>query len=153
NHRRARRRRALRRGADPLDRGVAVSRARAGSVRQGARADDRDARPRARAGAGCGSDARPERRSRVAPRRGRAAMRAYLRVFGTVLLIGGTLVCIMCIVRTLGDEHFYRAAMALERHEDNVLYLFEYQAALLPHAAYIGLAVVSGLLAAVGSAI
>jgi hypothetical protein len=80
-------------------------------------------------------------------------MKGYLRVLGTLLLVGGTVVCLMGISLTLGDETYYRKAMALERHEDHILFQAEYQAALLRHTAYIVTAVVSGLLATVGSVV
>ncbi len=79
-------------------------------------------------------------------------MRSYLRLLGSVLLVGGLVVCAVAAFLALGDETFYKAGEALERHPDHVLFQGEYYAALLRHIAYILTAIVGGLLGTVGSA-
>jgi hypothetical protein len=53
----------------------------------------------------------------------------------------------------VNDQTYYQTARALERHPDHILYQAEYQAALARHVAYIVTAVISGLLAIIGSAV
>lgn len=79
-------------------------------------------------------------------------MRAYLRTLGTVLLVGGLVTCAIATFFAVGDETFFKAGEALERHPDHVLFQGEYYAALLRHIAYILTAIVAGLLGTVGSA-
>ena len=79
-------------------------------------------------------------------------MRASLRMLGGVLLVGGLAICAVAAVLAIGDETFYKAGEALERHPDHVLFQGEYYAALLRHIAYILTAIVGGLLGTVGSA-
>jgi hypothetical protein len=79
-------------------------------------------------------------------------VRAYLRALGTVLLIGGLVTCAVATAFALGDEAFFKAGEALERHPDHVLFQGEYYAALLRHIAYILTAIVAGMLGTVGSA-
>ncbi|MCC6767010.1 MAG: hypothetical protein IT293_20330 [Deltaproteobacteria bacterium] len=80
-------------------------------------------------------------------------MRAALRVLGLLLLIGGLATCAVAATLAIGDEAFFRAGEALERHPDHVLFQGEYYAALLRHIAYILTAIVGGLLGIVGSAV
>jgi hypothetical protein len=80
-------------------------------------------------------------------------MTGYLRGLATVLLVGGLVLSVLATRWALGDEPFFRAARALERHPDHILFQAEYQAALARHVAYIVTAVVSALLAVIGSAI
>lgn len=79
-------------------------------------------------------------------------MREYLRALGVLLLIGGLATCAVATSFAVGDEGFFKAGEALERHPDHVLFQGEYYAALLRHVAYILTAVVGGLLGTVGSA-
>lgn len=79
-------------------------------------------------------------------------MRAYLRVLGAVLLVGGLATCAIATFFAVGDETFFKAGEALERHPDHVLFQGEYYAALLRHISYILTAIVGGLLGTVGSA-
>ena len=80
-------------------------------------------------------------------------MNTYLRVLGTVLLVGGLALAVVSTRWVLGDETYFRAARALERHPDHILFQAEYQAALARHVAYAVTAVVSGLVAVIGSAV
>ena len=82
-----------------------------------------------------------------------AAMTGYLRALAGMLLVGGIIVCALATQKALGDEAYYRAAFAFERHADHILYQLEYQAALVRHVAYIVTAVVSGMGGVFGSAI
>jgi hypothetical protein len=77
----------------------------------------------------------------------------YLRALGAVLLVGGVATFGYAVLLTLGDEAFFRAGRALERHPDHVIFQVEYQAALARHVAYIVTAVVSALIAVAGSAV
>jgi hypothetical protein len=77
----------------------------------------------------------------------------YLRALGMVVLVVGLIVCLFATRAALGDDAYYRAAFALERHADNVLFQAEYQFALSRHAALIAVAAVSGVGAVVGSAL
>jgi hypothetical protein len=77
----------------------------------------------------------------------------YLRTLALVLLVVGLVVCLLATRAVLGDDTYYRAGFALERHADHILYQAEYQAALARHAALIVTAVVSGVGAVVGSAL
>lgn len=80
-------------------------------------------------------------------------MRSYLRGLGAVLLVGGLATCAVATIFAIGDETFFKAGEALERHPDHVLFQGEYYAALLRHIAYILTAIVGGLLGTVGSAV
>jgi hypothetical protein len=80
-------------------------------------------------------------------------MQSYLRVLGLVLLIGGLTIGAVAIGKAIGDEDFFKAGEALTRHPDHVLFQGEYYAALLRHIAYIGTAMLAGLLGVVGSAV
>jgi hypothetical protein len=75
----------------------------------------------------------------------------YLRVLAVVLLVAGLLGCVLATSAALGDEAYYRAAGALDRHRDHILFQAEYQAALARHAAYIVAAVVCAVGGVVGS--
>jgi Mrp family chromosome partitioning ATPase len=74
-------------------------------------------------------------------------------VLGVLCIVAGVLVCALSTRAVLTDETYYRAAFALERHADHILYQAEYQAALARHVAYIVTAVVSGVGGVVGSAL
>jgi hypothetical protein len=80
-------------------------------------------------------------------------MRGYLRALGLVLLIGGVGLCIVAAGMAIGDETFFKAGEALERHPDHVLFQGEYYAALARHIAYIAVAILSGAVGIVGSAV
>ncbi|MCC6847923.1 MAG: hypothetical protein IT294_05430 [Deltaproteobacteria bacterium] len=80
-------------------------------------------------------------------------MRAALRALGLLLLIAGLATCAVATTFAIGDEAFFKAGEALERHPDHVLFQGEYYAALLRHVVYILTAIVGGLLGTVGSAV
>jgi hypothetical protein len=80
-------------------------------------------------------------------------MQTYLRVLGSVLLIGGLAICAVATTKAIGDEAFFKAGEALARHPDHMLFQGEYYAALVRHLVYIGTAVLAGLLGIVGSAV
>jgi len=80
-------------------------------------------------------------------------MRTYLRVLGSVLLIGGLAICAVATTKAIGDEAFFKAGEALARHPDHMLFQGEYYAALLRHLAYIATAIVAGMLGIIGSAV
>lgn len=80
-------------------------------------------------------------------------MSAYLKALSAVCLVAGVVVCVLSTRAALTDETYYRAAFALGRHADDILYQAEYQAALARHAAYIVTAIVSGVGGVVGSAL
>lgn len=76
-----------------------------------------------------------------------------LRLLAVVLLAAGLIGCLLSVQALVGDEAYYRALEALERHADHILFQAEYQAALARHAAFLVAAVVCGVAAVVGSAI
>jgi hypothetical protein len=76
----------------------------------------------------------------------------YLRVLAVLLLIAGGGVSALATRAALGDETYFRAAQALERHSDHILFQAEYHAALARHVGYILAAVLSGVAGVVGSA-
>lgn len=80
-------------------------------------------------------------------------MTGFLRGLALLLLIGGLVTCVMATQAALGDDAYYRAAAALERHSDNVLFQAEYQFALSRHVFCLFTAVVSAIAGVVGSAI
>jgi hypothetical protein len=80
-------------------------------------------------------------------------VRGYLRLLGGVLLIGGVGLCLVAAVMAIGDEAFRKAGEALERHPDHVLFQGEYYAALARHIAYIAVAILSGAVGILGSAV
>jgi predicted DNA repair protein MutK len=80
-------------------------------------------------------------------------VRGLLRLLAAVLLIGGLIASLMATQALLGDGDYYRAASALERHADHILFQAEYQAALARHTAYLVAAVVCGVAGIVGGAI
>jgi hypothetical protein len=77
----------------------------------------------------------------------------FLRGLAVLLLIGGIIACVMATQAALNDDAYFRAAAALDRHADHILFQAEYQAALARHAAYLVTAVVSAVAGVVGSAI
>jgi hypothetical protein len=79
-------------------------------------------------------------------------MRGYLRALGLTLLIGGLVLCVAAAGLAIGDQTFFKAGEALERHPDHVLFQGEYYAALARHIAYIAIAILSGAVGIVGSA-
>jgi hypothetical protein len=80
-------------------------------------------------------------------------MRGYLRVLGLVLLVGGLVFCVGAAGMAIGDAAFFNAKEALERHPDHVIFQGEYYAALARHIAYIAIAILSGAVGIVGSAV
>jgi hypothetical protein len=80
-------------------------------------------------------------------------MRLYLRTMAVVLLAGGLLIAVIAASWAIGDEPFFKATEALERHPDHVLFQGEYYAALVRHIAYILVAIVGFLLGTVASAL
>jgi hypothetical protein len=80
-------------------------------------------------------------------------MRAYLRTMAVLLLGGGLLIAVIAASWAIGDETFFKATEALERHPDHVLFQGEYYAALVRHIAYILVAIVGLLLGTVASAL
>lgn len=80
-------------------------------------------------------------------------MSAYLRVLGAVCIVAGMLGCTLATRAALTDDTYYRAAFALERHADHILYQAEYQAAMVRHVAYIVTAVACGVGGVLGSAV
>jgi hypothetical protein len=80
-------------------------------------------------------------------------MSTYLRLLATVLLIGGVVLAVVSTRWALGDEVYFRAARALERHPDHILFQAEYHAAFARHVAYVVTAVLSTMTAILGSAV
>jgi hypothetical protein len=80
-------------------------------------------------------------------------MSRLLRLLAAVLLVAGLAGCALAILAALGDEPYYRALDALERHADHILFQAEYQAALARHAAFLTASVVCGVAGVVGGAI
>ena len=80
-------------------------------------------------------------------------MTGFLRGLALLLLIAGIITCVMATQAVLNDDAYFRAASALERHADHILFQAEYQAALARHAAYLVTAVVAAVAGVVGSAI
>jgi hypothetical protein len=74
-------------------------------------------------------------------------------LLGGVLLVGGVGLCLVAAGMAIGDEAFRQAADALARHPDHVLFQGEYYAALGRHIAYIAVAILSGAVGIVGSAV
>lgn len=79
-------------------------------------------------------------------------MSAYLRLLAVVLLVAGIGVSALATRAALGDEAYFRAAEALERHSDHILFQAEYHAAFARHVGYILGAVLSAVGGVVGSA-
>ena len=80
-------------------------------------------------------------------------MRTYLRVLGSVLLIGGLAIGAGATTKAIADETFFKAGEALARHPDHVLFQGEYYAALVRHIVYITTAILAGMLGVIGSAV
>jgi len=80
-------------------------------------------------------------------------MTIYLRILGALILVGGLGLAVVATRWVLGDDTYFRAAHALERHPDHILFQAEYQAALARHVGYAVLAALSGLTAVIGSAV
>jgi hypothetical protein len=80
-------------------------------------------------------------------------MSRLLRALAVILLIGGITVCVLATRAAVTDEAYFRAAEALERHSDHILFQAEYQAALARHVAYLVAAILSGLGGIVGGAV
>jgi len=80
-------------------------------------------------------------------------MRVYLQALGVIFLVGGLLVCLYAVSLVLGDEAFFKAGEALLRHPENLMFKSEYYEALMWHMAYVFVAIVTGLLGLVGSAV
>jgi hypothetical protein len=80
-------------------------------------------------------------------------MSRLLRLLAVLLLLGGLGGCAVAILAALGDDAYYRALDALERHADHILFQAEYQAALARHAAFLTAATVCGVAGVVGGAI
>lgn len=80
-------------------------------------------------------------------------MSRLLRLLAAVLLVAGLAGCVLATLAALGDEPYYRALDALERHADHILFQAEYQAALARHAAFLTASVVCGVAGVVGGAI
>lgn len=80
-------------------------------------------------------------------------MPGYIRGLALVLAIGGLAVCLVAAAWAVGDEAFFKAREALERHPDHVLFQGEYYAALVRHLAYYVIAVLGGMLGIVVSGV
>ncbi len=80
-------------------------------------------------------------------------MTRLLRALAAVLLVAGLAACLMATQAAVGDDAYYRAADALQRHADHILFQAEYQAALARHAAYLVAAVVCAVGGVVGAAV
>lgn len=80
-------------------------------------------------------------------------MRAYLQGLGMIFLVGGLLICLYAVSLVLRDEAFFKAGEALLRHPENLMFKSEYYEALMWHMAYVFVAIVTGLLGLVGSAV
>ncbi len=76
-------------------------------------------------------------------------MTRFLRGLGVVLLVIGVIACAWGIVAAMHDEEFYRAAAALERHSADIPFQIEYYQALGRHAAYLFVAMISAIIAAI----
>lgn len=80
-------------------------------------------------------------------------MPGYIRGLAFVLLVGGIGVSVIAAAWAFGDEAFFKARAALERHPDHVLFQGEYYAALARHLAYYAMAIAGGMLGIVVSGI
>ena len=80
-------------------------------------------------------------------------MRHYLRGLGLVFLIGGLGLCAVASTFVIHDEVFVKAGEALARHPEHLGFKSEYYEALIWHLAYSFVAVMTGLLAVLGSAV
>ena len=80
-------------------------------------------------------------------------MRAYLQGLGVTFLVGGLLICLYAVSLVLRDEAFFKAGEALLRHPENLMFKSEYYETLMWHMAYVFVAIVTGLLGLVGSAV
>ncbi len=76
-----------------------------------------------------------------------------LRILAVLLLVAGLAGSVVAGRAALGDDAYFRALDAFERHSDHILFQAEYQAALARHAAFLVAAVVCGVGGVVGSAI
>jgi hypothetical protein len=75
-----------------------------------------------------------------------------LHALAAVLLVAGLITSLLATRAALGDDDYYRAAAAFDRHSDNVIFKAEYQMALSRHAACLATAVVSAVAGIVGGA-
>ena len=80
-------------------------------------------------------------------------MRLYLRTMAVTLLLAGLLIAAVAASWAIRDEAFFKATEALARHPDHVLFQGEYYAALARHIAYIAVAILSGAVGIIGSAV
>jgi hypothetical protein len=79
-------------------------------------------------------------------------VRGYLRGLGIVFLIGGLVLCAVAVAFVLRDEAFFKAGEALGRHPENLMFKSEYYEALIWHLSYWFVAIATGLLGIVVSA-
>lgn len=80
-------------------------------------------------------------------------MRPYLRLLGGVLLIGGLVLCAIATSWVVRDETFFKAGEALARHPEHLMFKSEYYEALIWHLAYAFVAIATGMLGILGSAV
>ena len=80
-------------------------------------------------------------------------MRGYLRALGLILLIGGLATCAYATMLVVRDETFFKAGEALARHPEHLGFKSEYYEALIWHLAYLFVAVMTGLMGLIGSAV
>ena len=80
-------------------------------------------------------------------------MASYLRGLAYFLLVAGVIIGVACAFWAWHDEAYFKAAEALSRHQDHVLFQAEYYAALARHLAYIITALFAGIGGVVSSAI
>ena len=80
-------------------------------------------------------------------------MRGYLRILGGMVLVGGLLICVVAATLVIRDETFFKAGAALGRHPENLMFKSEYYEALMWHLSYLFVAIITGFLGIVGSAV
>jgi hypothetical protein len=80
-------------------------------------------------------------------------VRGYLRALGLVFLIGGLATCAYATTLVVRDETFFKAGEALARHPEHLAFKSEYYEALIWHLAYLFVAIMTGLMGLVGSAV
>jgi hypothetical protein len=79
-------------------------------------------------------------------------MASYLRGLAVVLFVGGVIIGVVSVFLAYNDIDYYKAAEALSRHEDHVLFQAEYYKMAARHFMYVMTALFAGIGGIVSSA-
>jgi predicted DNA repair protein MutK len=80
-------------------------------------------------------------------------MPTLMRILGSVLLFGGLAIGVAAALGAVGDEGFFKAREALERHPEHMLFQAEYYRALARHLGLIATSAIAFLFGTVGGAV